>query len=66
MEAVVYIYIKDNEIKVLDSSFNKDEHDSLLKDNWKHTVTLNATTFIKYVYENTIDDNIKQILNGNK
>ena len=64
MEAVVYIYIKDNEIKVLDSSFNKDEHDSLLKDNWKHTVTLNTTTFIKYVYENTIDDNIKQILNG--
>lgn len=64
MEAVVFIYIKDNEIKVLDSSYGKQEFIDIENDGFKLKSTLRCTTFIKYLYDNTIDNNIKQILNG--
>lgn len=64
MEAVVYVYIKDSEIKVLDNSYGKQEFIDIENDGFKLKSTLRCTTFIKYFYDNTTDNNIKQILNG--
>lgn len=47
---IVFVYAKDDKIKVLDLEKSKAEHDSLLADNWKHTATLNACVYIEYLY----------------
>lgn len=50
MEQVfVFIYAKGNEIKALNIEESKRLNDSLIKDGWKHTKTIDACVWIQYL-----------------
>jgi len=50
-DVIVFVYSKDNKIKVLGLDSSKRLHESLISDGWKHIHTLDACAFI----ENTIE-----------
>lgn len=50
MEQVfVFIYAKSNEIKALNIEDSKRLNDSLIKDGWKHTKTIDVCLWIQYL-----------------
>jgi len=57
-EATVFVYFKNNKIKVLDLEMSKNEHQTLLNDGWKHTTTLDVCRFIEHLYNNCEDVDI--------
>lgn len=66
MEQVfVFIYAKGKEIKALNIEESKRLNDELLKDDWKHTQTLDACCWIQYLHNNCEDvdvlDEIKSL-----
>lgn len=54
-QAFVFIYAKDKEIKVLNIEDSKRLNDSLIKDGWKHTQTIDACVWIQYLHNNCED-----------
>lgn len=48
-QAFVFIYAKGNEIKALNIEESKRLNDSLIKDGWKHTRTIDACVWIQYL-----------------
>jgi hypothetical protein len=57
-EAIVFIYSKDNEVKVLDIKESKHKHNSLINDGWKHKSTLDSCKFLEELYNNIPEDEI--------
>jgi hypothetical protein len=57
-EAIVFVYSKDNEVKVLSIEESKINHDKLINEGWKHTSTLNACKFLEELYNNIPDNEI--------
>ena len=51
----VFIYAKGKEIKALNIEESERLNDELLKDNWKHTQTLDACVFIQYLHNSCED-----------
>ena len=61
-EAVVFVYSKDNELKVLDIKESKYKHNSLINDGWKHTSTLDTCKFLEELYNNIPENEILQTI----
>lgn len=57
-EAIVFVYSKDNEVKVLDIKESKQKHNSLINDGWKHTSTLNSCKFLEELCNNITENKI--------
>jgi hypothetical protein len=57
-EAIVFVYSKYNEVKVLSIEESKINHDKLINEGWKHTSTLNACKFLEELYNNIPDNEI--------
>lgn len=56
MEQVfIFIYAKGKEIKVLNIEEHKRLNDSLIREGWKHTQTLDACVWIQYIHNNCED-----------
>lgn len=48
-QVLVFIYAKCKEIKALNIEESKMLNDSLIKDGWKHTKTIDACVWIQYL-----------------
>lgn len=59
-QTFIFIYAKDGKIKSLTLEEAKKVEKTLQKDGWKHVQTLDACTFLDYLY-NECDDNEKII-----
>ena len=55
VQAFVFIYAKDKEIKVLNIEESKRLNDSLISEGWKHTLTLDACVWIQYLHNDCED-----------
>lgn len=67
MEDSVFIYKKDKEVKVLDLNRSKAKHDNLIKDGFKHIVTLKASVWLELIFNLDISDvecEIYELLNN--
>jgi hypothetical protein len=51
----IFIYAKDGKIKALDILQSKIQHETLLKEEWLHTATLDACVFLEYLHNNCDD-----------
>lgn len=65
MNSTVFIYHKEDKIKVLELDDSKALHIQMIEDGWKHTTTLNACAWIEYLF-NQCDiedlwDNVKSL-----
>ena len=49
-QVFVFIYAKGKEIKVLNIKESKRLNDSLIKEGWKHTQTLEACVWIQFLH----------------
>lgn len=49
---LVFVYAKDNEIKVLDFEKAKNIEDVLKSEGWFHTATLDPCVFIQHLHNN--------------
>ena len=49
-EVFIFIYAKDGKIKALNINESKRLDSKLKDDGWKHTTTLNASTYIQYLH----------------
>jgi hypothetical protein len=47
---IVFIYIKDGKIQVLDIDTAKAQNEEMLKNGWEHASTLNACVFLEYLH----------------
>ena len=63
-EAIVFVYSKDNEVKVLDIKESKQKHNSLINDGWKHTSTLDSCKFIIELCNNIPDSELRKYINS--
>jgi hypothetical protein len=54
----VFLYAKGKEIKALNLEESLRLSDSLLKDGWNHTQTLDAYTYIQYLHNDCEDEEI--------
>ncbi len=54
-QTFVFIYAKGMEIKALNIEESKRLNDELLKEDWKHTQTLDACVWIQYLHNNCED-----------
>ena len=52
MEQIVFIYAKEGEIKVLGLENSIANKESLIKEGWKHTQTIDACMWIEYIHNN--------------
>jgi len=52
----VFVYIKDQYVKVLSYKESLEYDNSLVNTGWVHTCTLDPNTFIKYLIENKDTD----------
>jgi len=67
MEDAVFIYKKDKEVKVLDIEKSKLKHENLIKDGFKHIVTLKASAWLNMILNLEISDveyEIYELLNN--
>jgi hypothetical protein len=61
-EVFVFVYAKDNKIKVLGLEDSTQQHNTLLADGWVHTQTINACLWIEYLHnEYDVDGILEQI-----
>ena len=59
---IVYVYAKDKKIKVLDHDIAVATNSEMLERGWKHTMTINACTWIERLYNNHTDDDVLLIV----
>jgi hypothetical protein len=53
--ATVFVYYKNDEIRVLDAEEAGTQHNQLIKENWKHTATLDVCRWIEYLFNKAED-----------
>ena len=53
---VYFVYVKNDNVKVLNGENARIQHDKLIKSNWTHKHTLNAITFIEYIFKHKINE----------
>lgn len=60
---VIFVYFKNNKIKILDMDCSKDEHIQMIEEGWKHTASLNPCIFIENLFNNSknIESDIKEL-----
>jgi hypothetical protein len=56
--ATVFVYYKNDEIRVLDAEEAGTQHNQLIKENWKHTAALDVCRWIEYLFNKSEDDDI--------
>ena len=61
--AIVYVFAKDNEIMVLDTTNARALHAHLIEGGWKHTQTIDACLYIKNLYNKRCEIDLVQELN---
>lgn len=65
MQSIVFIYYKNNEIKVLGLDDSKDCHIKLVDDGWVHTQTLDACRWIANAFnhcnKNELYENVREL-----
>ena len=61
-DVIVFIYAKEHRIKALGIEESKKMDNELKSGGWKHTVTLNACTFIQHLHNDC--DNIRSEVKG--
>ena len=49
-EQIVFVYYKEDKLKVLNIEQSKLQHESLINDNWQHTATIDACVWIENLY----------------
>lgn len=54
-QAFILVYAKDGKIKVFPAETAKVVNDALIKDDWKHTATLDACVFIRYLHNEEVN-----------
>ena len=59
-QSFVFVYTKDGKIRCLSLDGTRKTQDKLQKEGWKHVQTLDACTFLDYLY-NKCDDTEKII-----
>jgi len=55
---MVFIYLKDDNVKVLDLEQSKNEHEDLELNGWKHIVTLNSAVYLNMLLNLTDEKEI--------
>jgi hypothetical protein len=65
-EAIIFVYAKDGKIIVLPTNEAIKQKETLQKEGWEHTNTLNSCTFIEYLFNSTEKEIINTIKNLNK
>ena len=65
-KAIIFIYSKGKEIKVLNINDSKRFNDKLIKDGWTHTQTLDACKWVEYLFNDcdNITEEIKSLSGG--
>jgi hypothetical protein len=63
-QTIVFIYSKDNNVKVLSIEESKKLHNELISEGWKHTSTLNACVFISELCNNIPDSELRNCINS--
>lgn len=58
MNNVIFVYSKNSRIRVLGLENAKDEHDSLLKDGFIHTQTIDPRPFIENLFNHCTNEEI--------
>ena len=53
--STLFVYAKDDKIKVLNTEVAIDSNDRLLKQGWKHTATIDACRWLENIY-NDLDE----------
>lgn len=67
MNTAIFVYSKDNIIKVLDITNAHVSNDDLINDGWTHTHTLDACAFLEYMHNKCkAEDIISEILSLSK
>lgn len=51
----VFVYCKENKLKVLDTEAAKEQGQQLLLDGWKHTATLDPCKWIEHLFNDAYD-----------
>jgi hypothetical protein len=59
MENTIFIYAKDGKVKALNIEDAKAQAESLIKDGWKHTATINPCIWIEYLCNSCYDVEIE-------
>ena len=54
MNATIFIYTKDNDVKVLDMSHGTPDHNKLTEQGYKHVQTLHAARWFQYQFDNNM------------
>lgn len=67
MNNLVFVYSKDNQIKVLGLEKSRELNKALLSDGWKHTQTIDPCVWIEYLHNKCEDidivDEVKSLSN---
>lgn len=58
----VFVYHKDGQIKVFDLETSGLENNSLIRNGWEHTATLDSCAFIEYLANNKEADDVLHTL----
>ena len=56
--AIVFVYAKDSEIKVLDAIQASESHQSLTSSGWKHTKTIDVRVWMEYLHNICMEKDI--------
>jgi hypothetical protein len=60
----VFIYVKDNKVKVFDLETSKELHDSMIKQGYKHIATLDPCKWIEFIINQDQDKDIISEVRG--
>lgn len=58
--SVIFVYHKDNKIKILSIETDKCEHQNLLDEGYSHTATLNSALFLENLFNYADEIDVKQ------
>lgn len=55
MKATVFIYTKEDKVKVLDMSRGTPDHNKLIEQGYAHVQTIDAAIWLQYQFDNNMD-----------
>ena len=64
MEVFVFIYSKNGQIKALNHINSLHQHNYLISQNYKHIATIDACTWIEFIFNNPENIDIMEYLKG--
>jgi hypothetical protein len=53
--SIVFVYYKEDKIKVLTLEQSKDKHEQIISEGWIHTATLDSCVYIEHLFNNNED-----------